>query len=71
MMAEEVRRFQDHRASELVSSSSGSREHKRLGQGVRNFDYATRDRSREGAVPAGMLAKIAQKPGHKITPSEH
>ena len=40
MTVEKARLFQDCRAEELILSSPYPREHKRIGRGVRNFDYA-------------------------------
>ena len=38
VMAEKARRFNDHRAVEVVMSSPDPGRHKRIGRGVRNFD---------------------------------
>ena len=40
MMAEKARLFENHRAVEAIMSSPDSSTHKRVGQGVRNFDSA-------------------------------
>ena len=62
MMAEKARRFEDHRAVELITSSSGPSTYERVGQGVRNFNSAVWDREKQDAVPAGTYAKFTQNP---------
>ena len=53
MMAEKPRLFIDHRAVELIMSSSDPSTHKRVGRGVRNFDIAVWDREKRNAVLIG------------------
>ena len=65
MMAEKSRLFQDRRAEELNMSSPDPSTHKRICQGVRNFDNAVWDRVREDAVLAGNFAKFSQNPTMK------
>ena len=65
MMAEKARRFVDHRAVELIMSSSDTSTHERVGRGVRNFDTAVWDREKQKAVLSGSYAKFAQTPAMK------
>ena len=65
-MAEKARLFKDHRAVELVVSSSDPNTHKRVSRGVRNFDTAVWDREKKNAVSSGNYAKFTQSPAMKL-----
>ena len=65
MMAEKARRLNDHRAVELIMSSSDPSTHKRVGRGVRNFDTAVWDREKQIAVLSGNYTKFTQNPAMK------
>ena len=64
MMAEKAQLFIDHRAVELIMSSSDSNTHKRVGRGVRNFATAVWDRKKQSAVSIWQLCQICAKPSH-------
>ena len=66
MMAEKARIFNDHRAVELIMSSSDPSTHKRVGRGVRNFDTAVWDGEKQNAVLSGNYAKFTQNPAMKL-----
>ena len=66
MMAEKARLFKEHRAVELIMSSSDPSTHKRVGRGVRNFDTAVWDREKQNAVFSGNYAKFTQNPAMKL-----
>ena len=66
MMAEKARLFKDHRAVELIMSSSGPSIHKRVGQGERNFKPAGWDEEKHNAVLSGNYAKFTQNPAIKL-----
>ena len=57
MMAEKVRLFKDHRAVRLIMLPDPST-HKRIGRGVRNFDFAVWDREKQNAVLSLSLIHI-------------
>ncbi|CAN0400798.1 unnamed protein product [Scytosiphon promiscuus] len=57
-----ARLFQGLDAADQIMSSPGPHEHKLIGRGVRNFDYATWDCVREDAAVAGTFAIFTQKP---------
>ena len=65
MMVEKLRLFKDHRTEELITSSPDPRTHKRIGRGMRNFDYAIWDRVREDAVLPGTFANFSLNPATK------
>ena len=62
MMAEKARLFKDHRAVELIMSSSDPSTHKRVGRGVRNFDSTVWDREKQNAVLSDNYTKFTQNP---------
>ena len=64
-MAEKARLFNDHRAVELIMSSPDPSTHKRIGRGVRNFDFAVWDREKQNAVLSSNYAKFTQNPAMK------
>ena len=64
MMVEKASLFQDHRAVELIMSSSDPSTHKRIGQGVHNLDSAG-EREKQNAVLSGTYAKFTQNPAMK------
>ena len=65
-MAEKARLFEDHRALELIKSSSDPGTHKRVGRGVRNFDSVVWVREKQNAVLSGTYAKLKQNPAIKL-----
>ena len=65
MMAEKARLFHDHRALELILSTSEPQSRKRVGRSVRSFDNAIWERERGYAVLAGAFAKFSQNPEMK------
>ena len=65
-MAEKARPFKDHRAVDLIMSSSDSSTHKRVGRGVRNFDTDVWDREKQHAVLSANYAKFTQNPVIKL-----
>ena len=64
MMTKNNRSFH-HRVVELIMSSPDPSKHKRIGQGVRNFDSAVGDREKQKAVLSGTYAKFTHNPGMK------
>ena len=64
-MVEKARSFKDHRAVELIISSSDPSTHKRVGRGVRNFDTTVWDREKQNAVISGNFFKFTQNPAMK------
>ena len=60
MMAEKARLFKDHRAVELIMSSSDPSTHKRVGRGVRNFDTVVWDKEKNYVVLSGTYAKFTR-----------
>ena len=65
MMAKIARLFHDHRALELILSTSEPQSHKRIGRNVRGFDNAIWERELENAVLAGTFVKFSQNPEMK------
>ena len=66
-MAKKARLFKDHRAAELMISSSDPSTHKPIGRGVRNFDSAVWNGENQNAVLAGTYAKKRRMSPIKIT----
>ena len=64
-MPEKARLLKDHRAVELIMSSSDPSTHKRVGRGVCNFDTAVWDRENQNAVLSGNYDKFTQNPAMK------
>ena len=58
MMDEKARRSKDHRAVELILSSSDPSTHKRVGRGVRNFYTAVWGREKKNAALSGNYANL-------------
>ena len=61
MMAEKARLVIDHRAIEFIMSSPDPSTHKRIGRGMRNFDFAVWGKEKKNAVLSGIYAKFTQK----------
>lgn len=61
-MAEKARFFQDLDAAELAMFPSNPREHKHIGRGVHNFDFAIWGRIREEVVLAATFDKFTLNP---------
>ena len=70
-MAENPRLFRDHRAVELIMSSSDPNTHKRVGREVCNFDTPVWDREKKNALFSGNYAKLYAEPSHKKISFEH
>ena len=70
-MAEKVRLFLDHRALELILTTSEPQWHKCIGQSVRGFDNAIWERERENAVLAGRFCQVFAKSGDETPPLGH
>ena len=66
MMAEKARFLKDHRAVELIMSSSDPSTHKHVGRGVRTFDTDVWDRGKPNAVLSGNYAKFTQTSAMKF-----
>ena len=64
-MAEKAHLFHEHRALELILSTSEAQSHKGIKRSVRGFDNAVWERERENDVLAGTVAKFSQNPGTK------
>ena len=62
MMAEKAHLLQDRLTEELFISSPDLRAHKRIGRGVRPFDYVIWDRVLEDALLVDTFAKFSQNP---------
>ena len=62
MMTEKTRLFKDHRAVELIISSSDPSTLQRVDRGVRIFDTAVWDREKENGVLSGNYANIMINP---------
>ena len=71
MTVEKARLLKDHRAVGLIMSSPDPSTHKRIGRGVRNFDFAAWDRDKQHAVLSGNYAKFTQNPAMKHHLFEH
>ena len=71
MMAKKARLCEDHRAVKLIMSSSDPSTHKSIGQGVRHFDSAVRDKEKQNAVLSGNYAKLYAESSHETPPFEH
>ena len=71
MMAEKTGPFQDHRAVEFIMPSpiNSPSTRKRIGRGVRNFDYVVGDREKQNAVLSGTYVRQihAESSHQKIT----
>ena len=65
MIAEKANHFQDHRAVELIMSSTHPSTHKRIGRGVLNFASAVGDKKNQTAVLSGTYDKFTRNPAMK------
>ena len=70
MMAEKTKFFQDHRAVGIIMSSPSPSTRRRIGRGVRNFDFGVGDREKQNAVLSGTYAKFTQNSVIKKSPFE-
>ena len=68
MMAEKTRLFQDHLAVGLIMSSPSPSTRKRIGRGVRNFDFGVGVSEKQNAVLSGTYSKFTRNPAIKKSP---